>query len=174
MSQPTEDFPEIRRVLAWKGRETPPPGYFNQFSTKIIARIEAEQLSTPAPWWRQLAHVLNWQRGLLGANLLIAAGAGIVGIAAYHTLRSAPEEDGVAWSPLPQPITGIGQAGGEVAENQPSLGGTAAASSGPLTLAGFSSFSNSAGNTNDHTVPVGLFNPPGIGQLQPRFVMPAR
>jgi hypothetical protein len=179
MSQPPEDFSEICRVLAWKRHESPPPGYFNGFSNKIIARIEAEQLASKAPWWHLLLRSLNWQRGLMGANVLIAAGAGIVGIAGYHTLRSVPDDEGVAWAPLPLPVPGESPAGGIFADNN-SVFHASGAPEGPVSLAGFSGFgigagnANGAGGTNDHTAPAGLFSPPGMGQLHPRFVLPPR
>ena len=171
MSQPPEDFSEIRRVLAWKRHETPPPGYFNNFSTKVIARIEAGRFTPAEPWWQALLRPLNWQRGLLGANVLIAAGVGIVGVATYHTLRSAPEEDGVASTLLPVPIQGVAPGGAALADG-PAFRNSGAAD-GAVSLAGFSGFGSFDGTTNDHTAPAGLFSPPGMGQLQPHFVFPA-
>ena len=170
MSQPSEDFSELRRVLAWKRHETPPPGYFNGFSAKIIARIEAEQQAAPPAWWEHLLAPLNWQRGLLGANILICAGAGIVGVAAYNAARPVTGDDSVALTDAPTTLLYPENRAGLRASLVP----TGSATEGALGLASFGGSvpGTTYAGTNDHTAPAGLFSLPGMNDLQPRFVMP--
>lgn len=172
MSEPSEDFSELRRVLAWKRHETPPPGYFNHFSAKIIARIEAEQFAAPVPWWQHLLAPLNWQRGLLGANILICAGAGIVGVAAYNAVRPVADDGNVALADGPANLINT--------ETRPTLQAgfipDHALGNSALSLAGFAGSLPASGTTfqgtNDHTPPTGLFSLPAMNDLQPRFVIP--
>lgn len=66
MENESENFEQLRRLLALKKHELPPPGYFNRFSGQVIERLQAERnadvlskLNTEAPWlarlWQTLA-----------------------------------------------------------------------------------------------------------------------
>lgn len=50
MSENDNNFETLRRLLALKQHEVPPPGYFEGFSGMVIARIRAGETGDPLPW----------------------------------------------------------------------------------------------------------------------------
>jgi len=56
MNENENNFESLRRLLALKRHETPPPGYFGNFSSKVTARIRAgetggtERQANELPW----------------------------------------------------------------------------------------------------------------------------
>lgn len=71
-------------MLALKRAEQPPPGYFNTFAGKVIARIEAEGLAAPKPWWARWFAPAAWNPGMAGANTAIVAGLAMLGGTAWY------------------------------------------------------------------------------------------
>ncbi|HTQ50375.1 MAG TPA: hypothetical protein VMJ12_06655 [Candidatus Acidoferrales bacterium] len=69
MNENQPNFESLRRLLALKRHETPPPGYFNNFSRQVIARIRAGESRAPAsladrvfegmPWFLRLLQSLE-------------------------------------------------------------------------------------------------------------------
>jgi hypothetical protein len=61
MNENQPNFESLRRLLELKRHETPPPGYFNNFSRQVLARIRDGEAEAPAgglsaslPWWLKL------------------------------------------------------------------------------------------------------------------------
>ena len=50
MSENENDFEALRRLLALKRHEVPPPGYFENFSDGVMARIRAGEAVRELPW----------------------------------------------------------------------------------------------------------------------------
>ena len=51
MTPSPDQFKPLLRLLACKRHEQPPPGYFDSFSRKVMARLEADDLSEHSTWW---------------------------------------------------------------------------------------------------------------------------
>lgn len=51
MSENEQDFEALRRLLALKRHEVPPPGYFEDFSSNVIARVRASEAAARMPWF---------------------------------------------------------------------------------------------------------------------------
>ncbi len=68
MNDAQENFDSLRQLLKLKREETPPPGYFNNFSAQIIAQIrsgETAEVRTVAknasetPWFLKFFSCLS-------------------------------------------------------------------------------------------------------------------
>jgi hypothetical protein len=46
-----QNFDDLRKLLALKKHEQPPPGYFNRLPGKILARLEAVEPAVQSTWW---------------------------------------------------------------------------------------------------------------------------
>ncbi len=54
-TQPPEDFEALLRLLALKRHERPPPGFFNDFSDRVMSRIAQEEEMRARSWWDRLS-----------------------------------------------------------------------------------------------------------------------
>lgn len=80
---PGEDqFDSLRRLLALKRHEAPPPGYFGDFSQKVIAGIQAQEqqvrrpssnAASQAPWLVRLWQAFETRPALSGAFGVVAS-----------------------------------------------------------------------------------------------------
>ena len=52
MNSQSDNFEQIRKLLALKRYEQPPPGYFDSLSARIISRIESAESDRPGLWER--------------------------------------------------------------------------------------------------------------------------
>jgi hypothetical protein len=60
MSEKNEDdFEALRRLLALKRHEVPPPGYFEDFSSRVIGKIRAGEAVRELPWILRLLQTIE-------------------------------------------------------------------------------------------------------------------
>jgi hypothetical protein len=92
MSQDSEDFKSLRQLLVLKRYEQPPPGYFNNFSGQVIARIKAgdraddhvlARLFWEAPWLQRVWAAVEAKPILAGAF-----GAAVCGLLVWGVVFS--------------------------------------------------------------------------------------
>lgn len=114
MSNETQEFEKLRKLLKIKNYEQPPPGYFNNFSTKVTNRIEAE-----ARRKQDKPHDAYWLQkfvNLLESNPLAA---GLFGVCTCGLLIA-----GIAYSQYREPTdyAASGAAGLQTADSDGSTG----------------------------------------------------
>ena len=86
----SQDFEKLQRLLKLKRYEQPPPRYFNDFSTRVVAHIRADtsvsrfetadDLISRTPWLRRLWRKLENQPALSGAIATVACGLMVAGV----------------------------------------------------------------------------------------------
>ena len=138
MESPEENFEELRKLLELKRHETPPPGYFEGFSSNLIARIEAEDARPTPAWWQRFFPSLDASPLMVGAYGVIVASLVIAGV----------QLAGQAGSPE------------ELAPN-PGLAGTEPVGLEVESNAMIVTASDEAEGVA-RTAPTGMFNPPSI------------
>ncbi len=67
MSENENNFESVRRLLALKRHETPPPGYFNNFSRSVAQRIRESQKAQAGTFLGALVAQTPWLEKLLQA-----------------------------------------------------------------------------------------------------------
>ena len=66
MNENEDNFESLRRLLAIKRHEVPPPGYFNNFSSQVISQIRSgnykpasKQMAVQSPWLLKLVQIFE-------------------------------------------------------------------------------------------------------------------
>lgn len=93
MNSSPDDFKDLRRLLALKKHEEPPPGYFSYLPDKIVIRIERGDLSEHSTWWEWLVAKYDAQPVLAGAYAFAISGLMLLGLKVSEDLpqRSSVE-----------------------------------------------------------------------------------
>jgi len=178
MTDSPESHDPVRRLLALKRHEVPPPGYFDRFSSEVLHRIEQERQAAATPWWQGVFASLNWQRTLAAANLAALAGMAIIGFTVVNLAGddepAGPEH--FAALALPQPANpGLLLGSPLPAQALGALYVPASNGNQPFEVLP-AAFQTPSEGTNGESAPPGLFSTPRLQNLQPvsepRFSFP--
>lgn len=88
MSNAPEEFDKLQKLLRLKRYEQPPPGYFNNFSTKVVNRLESRQEHPTHAWFQRLLGLLESNPVAAGLFGMSVCGLLITGIT-YSESRPA-------------------------------------------------------------------------------------
>jgi len=145
MQNDFDEFDQVRRLLALKRHELPPPGYFHRFPGQVIARIRsgerAQDLGVLGHWFGDASWLARlW--GRLESQPILAAAVGAASCAfllAGVVLSTENAETGVATQPTMASSVGLADRASRGAEVEPvmlaafemtnSFGGASASSS---------------------------------------------
>lgn len=99
MKPEQENFDALRRLLALKRHEQPPPGYFDRFSCDVIARLKAGAAEEQEPFFERLFREAPWVGRLFGAfetkpAFAVAFGASVCAVVIAGMIYSESAEPG--------------------------------------------------------------------------------
>jgi hypothetical protein len=104
MNSEPNDFEQLRKLLALKRHEVPPPRYFNKFSGSVIARLTtapAESLT----WWQRLGLDFDFRPALMCGVGIVVCGLLSFGVISAMQIAEPPAvaqsfEQGVMSAPM--------------------------------------------------------------------------
>jgi hypothetical protein len=111
MSPIPDDFEQLRRLLALKRHEQPPPGYFHGFSRQIIVRIQAGELgdqSEASFWSFSGGSFIQRIWATLDARPVLAGAFGVA-VCGFFVVGALLSDSAVARDPSPPPPGPVAQ-----------------------------------------------------------------
>jgi hypothetical protein len=110
MMNDEQNFQDLRKLLALKKHEQPPPGYFNRLPGKILVRIEASELASQSTWWDWLVARFDARPILACAYGFTISGLLLMGFRLSQSLQSDAEDTsgnlGGGWlAATPDPVS---------------------------------------------------------------------
>jgi len=97
MSPVHDDFEQLRRLLALKQHEQPPPGYFHGFSRQVIVRIKAGELgneSEASSWSFGAGSLFQRIWATLDARPILAGAFGVA-VCGFFVVGALISDNGV-------------------------------------------------------------------------------
>ncbi len=102
MNMDSNEFAALRRLLALKRHEQPPPGYFDRLANSVRTQLAEEQARQP--WWSRVFALWDIRPAWAGAFAVGVAGLYLVGV----SLSGGPDSGSVA-----QPGLALGSFSGQ-------------------------------------------------------------
>lgn len=79
MQDQPQDFEKLRQLLTLKRHEIPPPGYFREFSGRVLSRLEDDRTHAKDGWLTRLTTLfqarpaISWSFGMAVCLVVVAA-----------------------------------------------------------------------------------------------------
>jgi len=100
MNPETPNFDQLRKLLALKRYEVPPPRYFNDFSSSVIARLSEPQREGLS-WWQRLGFDFDLRPALMcGVGIVVCGMLSFGLIGAMQVVDSQAGPGDVSVSPM--------------------------------------------------------------------------
>ncbi|HMJ89276.1 MAG TPA: hypothetical protein VK530_05645 [Candidatus Acidoferrum sp.] len=85
MESSPENFESLQKLLRLKRYEQPHPRYFNDFSSRVLARIEVGEARAASHWWERFG---------IDLRPVLTVGAGAVAcVSLFFSVAAAPESE---------------------------------------------------------------------------------
>jgi hypothetical protein len=105
----TDEFKEVRRLLALKKHEEPPPGYFSYLPDRVLIKIEHSDLSEHSTWWEWLIARFDARPVLAAAYACAISGLLLMGFRVSQLMQSEMADNSrileTPFARLPDPNT---------------------------------------------------------------------
>jgi hypothetical protein len=120
MNPEQENFNDLRRLLALKRHEVPPPGYFDGFSQQVVLRIRGGERADAgsfrewlweAPWLQRVWGLIEARPVIAGVVAAVASGLLIAGVISSDQV---PNSSPIAGVPATAEATIISQAAAQI------------------------------------------------------------
>ncbi len=104
-----DDFEQLRKLIALKRHEIPPPGYFDSLPRKVMTRVEMTELGIYSTWWEWLVARFDAKPVLACAYGFAVSGLLLLGFRLSQQFEqevaTGPVQGGPWLASTPDPLT---------------------------------------------------------------------
>lgn len=90
MSAPPEDFETLQKILAVKRHEQPPPRFFQDFSSKVLDRLQEPESLEATTWWQRMGLDFDLKPAFVCAWGVAVCGSMVIGIISSVNHQETP------------------------------------------------------------------------------------